>query len=30
MAGLRELLNERTRIVAVGYASNATGISLSS
>lgn len=25
MAGLRGLLNERTRIVAVGYASNATG-----
>ncbi len=25
MAGLRELLNERTKIVAVGYASNATG-----
>lgn len=25
MAGLRQLLNERTRIVAVGYASNATG-----
>ncbi len=25
MAGLRNLLNERTRIVAVGYASNATG-----
>jgi cysteine desulfurase family protein (TIGR01976 family) len=25
MAGLRSLLNERTKIVAVGYASNATG-----
>ncbi|RME43937.1 MAG: cysteine desulfurase-like protein [Chloroflexi bacterium] len=25
MAGLRELINERTRIVAIGYASNATG-----
>ena len=25
MAGLRNLLNERTKIVAVGYASNATG-----
>lgn len=25
MAGLRDLLNERTKIVAVGYASNATG-----
>ncbi len=25
MAGLRELINERTKIVAVGYASNATG-----